>query len=83
MMLGRFMMPRWRLPLWLLLAALLSGCAAQTGQGNNGSGLPVPSVRMSLLKIPLNRAGKNPMGNQEPIERFTPEAVAVAQKPRW
>lgn len=76
-------MPRWRLPVWLLPAVLLCGCAAHSEHGGEDSGMPVPSVRMALLKIPLNRADSNPLDNQTPLERFAQEPVAVAYEPQW
>lgn len=82
MMLGILAMPRWRLPGCLLLGLLLSGCAARTEQSGN-SGLPLPSVRMALLKIPLNRGDNDVLAEQDPIERFKPEPKAVVNAPAW
>jgi hypothetical protein len=83
-MLGINAMPRWRLPGLLLLALVLAGCAARTEQGGRSS-LSLPSVRMALVKIPLNGgdAGEDVLKNEDPMERFTPEPVALASAPAW
>ncbi len=81
-MLGITVTPRWRLPGCLLLGLLISGCAARTEQSGN-SGLPLPSVRMALLKIPLNRSDNDLLDDKAPIERFKPEPRAVANAPTW
>ena len=82
-MLGRNAMPRWRLPGWLMLGLMLSGCAARTESGGTNSTLPIPSVRMALVKIPLNRGEPDVFDDQDPLKRFTAEPVAVAHTPNW
>jgi hypothetical protein len=77
-------MPRWRLPVWLLLATLLPGCASRTEKGGGDSDLPLPSVRMAFLKIPLNHGKPDVVGDgSDPIDHFVPEPKAVAYTPKW
>lgn len=84
MMSGRIVAPRWRLPLWVLLAIMMTGCAARSEKAGEDASLDVPSVRMALVKIPLNRSNEEDLlANSDPIERFTPEPVAVAYTPPW
>ena len=82
MMLGRKVTSRWRLPVWLILGLILTGCAARTEEGDNST-LSLPSVRMALVEIPLNRSDKEVVMDQDPLERFSPAPVAVAHAPSW
>lgn len=79
------MVPRWRLPVYIAVFAVLSGCAAKTREASDDDegGFRVPTVRMALVKIPLNGDKSDPLKNSDPIERFIPEPVAVAHKPMW
>lgn len=77
-------MPRRRLPVWVMLAVILPGCASRTEKGGGESSLPLPSVRMALVKIPLNRGQPDVVGDgTDTIDHFVPEPVAVAQVPKW
>ncbi len=77
-------MPRWRVPVLYLIVTLLAGCASRAEKGGGESGLPLPSVRMSLLKIPLNHGDPDVVGDgSDPLEHFVPEPVAVSYAPKW
>lgn len=84
-MMGTHVVPRWRLPLLLLfVGCALTGCTVRSTQ-SGASTLNLPSVRMALVKIPLNGqdAGKDVLQESSPIERFTPEPVSVAYQPNF
>ena len=83
-MLGIHAMPRWRLPAAALLMLLLSGCAHRTEEGGNSS-LSLPSVRMALVKIPLNGedAGEDVLRGEAPMERFKATTVSMGNPPPW
>lgn len=84
MRLGRKAVPRWRLPVWLILALTFAGCASSTEKRGGDSALPLPSVKMALVKIPLNHGNPDVVGDgSDPLEHFVPEPVAVAHKPKW
>ena len=79
-------MPRWRLPgiviIFVVTVLPLGGCMMRATQ-NGGS--MIPTVKMALVKIPLNgeRAGEDVLQSCEPTERFIPEPMAIADTPDW
>lgn len=83
MILGRLAVPRWWLPVTILLMGFLAGCSGRNDQAGDEGGMKVPAVRMALLKIPLDSSETNLLEDSDPIERFAPEPVAVAYTPPW
>lgn len=81
-MLGITVAPRWRLPLWIVVMLSLTGCVPRL---SHSGGSPLPTVRMAMVKIPLNGdgAGTDVLRDAEPIERFSPEPVAAASGFSW
>jgi hypothetical protein len=70
--------------LLLVACTLLGGCAARKELATDDSGMPIPLVKMALVKIPLNGStDNNLLDDAPPVERFTAEPMQVAQPPAW